>query len=259
MDVVDNKTQNLQKAEKMIREVVSEGAQIVMLPEMFNTPYQNDKFDEYSENDEGITVKLLSTLAAELNILLIGGSISEKEKGKLYNTSYIFDQKGKRIGKYRKMHLFDIDVPGKVRFMESDTLTPGNEVLVLDTVFGKIGIAICFDIRFPEVFRKMALEGAKYVFIPAAFNTTTGPAHWHILTKARALDNQMFLSIASPARSEVLSYKAYGHSLVVSPWGDIQGELSEKEGTLLVDINEEIIEQVRAEIPVLKQRKPEFY
>ena len=131
MDVVDDKAQNLEKAEKMIREVVDEGAQIVMLPEMFNTPYQNDKFDEYSENDEGITVKLLSSLAAELNILLIGGSISEKENGKLYNTSYIFNQKGKQIGKYRKMHLFDIDVPGKVRFMESDTLTPGNKVLVL--------------------------------------------------------------------------------------------------------------------------------
>ncbi len=259
MDVVDDKSKNLSKAKKMIGEVVGQGAEIVVLPEMFSTPYANDKFRPYSEDQDGLSVKWMQETAKEYGILLIGGSIPESDGEKLYNTAFVVNEKGAVLGRHRKMHLFDIDVPGKVRFIESDTLTPGDETTVLDTKFGKIGVAICYDMRFPELFRKMTLLGAELIFVPAAFNTTTGPLHWHVLTRARALDNQIFLAIASPARSDGLDYKAYGHSLVVDPWGQIENELDEKEGVLVVEIDMKKIEQVRQEIPVLKHRRTQLY
>ncbi|MBN2260386.1 MAG: carbon-nitrogen hydrolase family protein [Clostridiales bacterium] len=259
MDVVDDKKENIKKAKDMILEAHDQGAEIIMLPEMFNTPYQNDKFSSYAETETGETVEFIKSTAKELKILLIGGSIPEKSDGKIYNTCFIANESGKIIGKHRKIHLFDIDVKDGITFFESDTLSPGESTTVIDTSFGKIGIAICYDIRFPELFRKMVLEGAKYFFIPAAFNTVTGPAHWEILTRTRALDNQVFLAIVSPARSEILKYKAYGHSLVTSPWGAVLSELDEKESVLIVDINSEEIDRIREELPVLKHRKSNIY
>jgi predicted amidohydrolase len=259
MDVIDDKSKNLSRARRLIGEAVDQGAQIIVLPEMFTTPYSNDKFRPYAEDRNGLTVKWMKDIAKEYGVLLIGGSIPEIEGEKLYNTAFIVDEEGLVLGRHRKMHLFDIDVPGKIRFMESDTLTPGEETTVLDTKFGKIGVAVCYDMRFPELFRKMTLMGAEMIFIPAAFNTTTGPLHWQVLTRARALDNQVFLAIASPARSKVLDYKAYGHSLVVDPWGQIEDELDQNEGILVVDIDMKKLEQVRQEIPVLKHRRTQLY
>ncbi len=259
MDVADDKAKNLQTAEKFIRQAHARGARVVVLPEMFNTPYGNEFFIPYAEEGEGQTLSLLRRLARELGILLIGGSIPEAEGGKIYNTAYIIDDKGELLGKHRKAHLFDIDVKGGITFFESATLTPGDKVTVLDTPMGRIGVAICYDIRFPEMFRKMALEGVEYVFIPAAFNHVTGPAHWEILTRARALDNQMYLFIASPARSGVLSYKAYGHSLGVDPWGRILGELDDSEGLLILEADPERIKKIKEELPILKHRRPDLY
>ncbi len=259
MNVEDNKNMNLKKARNMIVEAHKQGAEIIMLPEMFNTPYQNDKFGEYAEDEAGKTLAFLRKVAEELKILLIGGSIPEREGDKIYNTSYIINEDGDVIGKHRKVHLFDIDVKGGITFFESDSLTAGDEATIIDTSFGKIGVAICYDIRFPELFRKMVLDGARYLFIPAAFNIVTGPAHWEILTRARALDNQVYLAIASPARSDELSYKAYGHSLIVNPWGEIVDQLDEKESILVVEIDPDMVDNIRGELPILKHRKPLVY
>lgn len=259
MDIIDDKNKNLDKAEELIRKTVNGEAEIVVLPEMFNTPYQNDKFDEYSENENGTTISRLKKIANDLKIIIVAGSIPEKDNGKIYNTCFIIDETGNIIGKHRKAHLFDVDIKNKIFFKESLVLTAGEKSTVVDTILGKIGIAICYDIRFPELFRKMTLDGAWLIIVPAAFNTVTGPAHWEILTRARALDNQIYLAIASPARSEVLNYKAYGHSLVVDPWGKIIQELDEKEGILVVDINKNKLKKVRNELPVLQHRKPKIY
>lgn len=259
LDVVDDKQANLSRAGELIRDAVAEGAEIVVLPEMFTTPYQNDKFGPYSEPEDGPSVQWMSQIAKQHGILLIGGSIPEKEGDRLYNTAFIVDKEGKVLAKHRKMHLFDIDVPGKIRFFESDTLSPGESTTVVDTDYGRVGVAICYDLRFPEMFRKMVLEGAEMFIVPAAFNTTTGPLHWEILARSRALDNQVYLAIASPARSQVLGYKAYGHSLIVDPWGRIEAELDEKEGILVVETDPEKQASVRREIPVLKHRKPALY
>ena len=259
MTVVDDKNKNMLKAKHMIESAVKQGAQIVLLPEMFNCPYDNSYFGEYGEVEGGQTYSLLSDWAKEHSIVLVAGSIPELADGHIYNTSYIFDENGMCIGKHRKTHLFDIDVKGKIRFMESEVLTAGSSTTVIETSYGKIGVCICYDIRFPEFARKMALEGAQLILVPGAFNMTTGPAHWQLTARARALDNQVYYGLCSPARVEGDGYVAYGHSLVTNPWGEVLGELDEKEGILIQEIDLAYEESIREQLPLLKHRKPFCY
>lgn len=255
------KKENIDKAKKMIYDAADKGAKIVSLPEMFNCPYDNKNFREYAETfPQGETIKMLSNAAKEKNIYLIGGSIPELDnEDKVYNTSFIFDNKGSLIGKHRKMHLFDIDIKNRVSFKESEVLTGGRDITVVDTEYGKIGVAICYDIRFPELIRIMTLKGVKIVFIPAAFNMTTGPAHWETLFKSRALDNQIYVAGISPARDINYSYVAYGNSIVVNPWGNVVNRLDEKEAILIEDIDFDYINEVRESLPLLKHRREDVY
>jgi predicted amidohydrolase len=198
-------------------------------------------------------------MARELGLYLVGGSVPELDQGKIYNTCYIFSPQGEQIGRHRKVHLFDIDVPGGQRFMESDTLAAGDQFTVVDTPLGKLGVAICFDIRFSEFFRAMGDLGAQLILIPAAFNMTTGPIHWDLAFRSRALDNQCFLAGCSPARDTSASYVAYGHSLAVNPWGEMLGQLDEKAGTLVVDIDLADLAKYRAQLPILSGRRLDLY
>ncbi|WP_068556343.1 carbon-nitrogen hydrolase family protein [Thermotalea metallivorans] len=257
--VEEDKKKNIEKAERMIREAVHQGSQVVVLPEMFQCPYENKYFPLYAEEYPGETTTFLSRLAQELKIYLIGGSIPERAGDILYNTSYIFDGKGQCIGRHRKMHLFDIDIEGGIRFKESDTLGYGGEVTVVDTEYCKIGVAICYDMRFPELMRLMALEGAVVMIVPAAFNLTTGPAHWDILIKARALDNQVYFVAASPARNMDASYHAYGHSAIANPWGEIVAQAHEEEMILYGEIDLDKVKKIRKELPLLKHRRIDLY
>jgi len=257
--VKENKQETILTAERMIREAAAVDAQIIALPEMWNCPYSNLYFREYAEPQEGETVLIMSKLAAELKVYLIGGSIPELSDGKVYNTCFIFDRMGNIIGKHRKAHLFDIDVKDGIRFMESETLTAGDCVTVVDTEFGKVGVAICYDVRFPELSRKMALLGAKLIVLPAAFNMTTGPAHWDVTMRARALDNQIYFAAVSPARNMEGLYQAYGNSCVITPWGDFLAKADEKETILYADIDMAYEEEIRQQLPLLKHRRPELY
>ena len=259
MNVMDNKEENLKKAESMIREAKKNKSNMVVLPEMFNCPYDNKYFPEYAEEIPGYTTARLSNLAKELNIYIIGGSIPEKVDNKIYNTSIVFDNRGSIIGKHRKMHLFDIDIKGGITFKESDTLSSGNEVTICETEYCKIGVAICYDMRFPELMRLMALKGAALIIVPAAFNMTTGPAHWSSLAKVRALDNQVYFVAASPARDNDSVYTAYGHSLMASPWGDIIVEADEKETIVYGEADLDKIEKIRRDLPLLKHRRTDLY
>lgn len=260
MKVLMNKKDNILKAKKMIEKVSDSNPDFVMLPEMFNTPYDNKYFDEFSEEyPKGETINFLSEIAKKHKIYIIGGSIPEKENGKIYNTSFVFDRKGKLLGKHRKMHLFDIDVPGQIRFMESEVLTSGNKITILNTEFGNIGIIVCYDIRFPELIELLALNDAKMIFMPGAFNMTTGPAHWELLFRSRALDNQIFMIGTAPARDEDFSYVSYGNSLITNPWGEIVNKLDEKENILFTDVNLQSIIQHRQSIPHFKHRRTDIY
>ena len=250
---------NRDKIAAFIGEAAKNGAQMVCLPEMWNCPYANEYFREYAETAEGEAVKLMSGLAKELGIYIIGGSIAELEGDKVYNTSFCFDKKGDIIGRHRKVHLFDIDVPGKVRFMESDTLTAGSDMTVFETEFCKVGVGICYDVRFPEWFMKMAKAGAELIFLPAAFSVTTGEAHWETIMKARAMDNQVYFAANGPARDENGVYVAYGNSMVVGPWAEIITKADEKECIIYADIDIEHLKEVRQQLPLLKQRRTDIY
>ncbi len=260
INVVDNKKENIENAKSMILKAMQENTDFIVLPEMFNCPYENEKFIEYCEEENtSYTLSEISKLANKNNTYILAGSIPEKEENKVYNTSYLFDKNGSIIAKHRKMHLFDIDVKGKIYFKESDTLSPGNQVTIAKTEFGKIGIGICYDIRFPELARLMVENGAQILFYPGAFNMTTGPAHWELTFRARALDNQVYCVGVAPALNKNANYHSYGHSIITNPWGEIVTQLDEKENIKIVEIDLEEIKKVREELPLLKNKRNDLY
>ncbi len=260
MKVGYDKNTNIKNAVEMLKKASEKGANIAVLPEMFNCPYDNNYFLKFSETiEKGETVKALSNAAKELGIYVVAGSIPEIDNDKLYNTSMVFDKNGILLAKHRKIHLFNINIPGNIVFKESDTFEAGNEITIVDTQYGKIGIAICYDIRFPEIFRLMSLKGAKVIIVPAAFNMVTGPAHWKELIRIRAVDNQVFLAAAAPARDDNASYVSYGHSMIVEPWGKILACGREKEEIILSEIDLERVEQVRKELPLLENMRTDLY
>ncbi len=259
MLVETSKEKNLEHAEKMIDSAVESGADVVVLPEMFNCPYDNCCFSDYAETDNGKTVKRLSRLASDYKIVLIGGSIPEKASdGKIFNTCFCFNKDGDLIERHRKLHLFDVDIEGGISFHESETLSPGNRVTVIDTEFGKIGVAICFDIRFAEMFREMAIQGVHTIIVPGAFNMTTGPAHWELSFRMRAVDNQVFMAGCAPARNHDAGYLSWGNSLITDPWGDVMDSLDEEEGILIREINTKKVYSYREQLPILKGFRKDY-
>lgn len=260
MSTVADKMENVRTVKTYLEKIKDENPDFVILPEMFCCPYQTENFPIYAEKEGGPVWQQLSGYAKQYGIYLIGGSMPEKDaEGNVYNTSYVFDREGKQIGKHRKVHLFDIDVKGGQTFKESDTLTAGDSDTVFDTEFGKIGVMLCFDIRFPELSRMMVNDGAKVIFVPAAFNMTTGPAHWELSFRTRALDNQIYMVGCAPARDVSAGYISWGHSIVTDPWGRVIDMLDEKKGILLAELDMDYEEQVREELPLLKSRRKDIY
>lgn len=260
MSTVADKMENVRTVKTYLEKIKDENPDFVILPEMFCCPYQTENFPIYAEKEGGPVWQQLSGYAKQYGIYLIGGSMPEKDaEGNVYNTSYIFDREGKQIGKHRKVHLFDIDIKGGQTFKESDTLTAGDSDTVFDTEFGKIGVMLCFDIRFPELSRMMVNDGAKVIFVPAAFNMTTGPAHWELSFRTRALDNQIYMVGCAPARDVSAGYISWGHSIVTDPWGRVTDMLDEKKGILLAELDMDYEEQVREELPLLKSRRKDIY
>lgn len=260
LSVTADKQTNLKLAEANLQEAAAGGAQLAVLPEMFNCPYDIHCFRDYAEEiPSGETTNHLARLARTHGLFLVGGSIPELAGELLYNTSIIFNPQGEIIARHRKIHLFDVRVKNGIEFTESCVLSAGDTTTLFDTPWGKIGVELCYDIRFPELTRRMAKDGARLVIIPAAFNMTTGPVHWELLFRSRALDNQIFMLGTSPARDLQASYVAYGHSLAVNPWGQVLAQLDEKPGILMAELDLTKIEEVREALPILKQRRDDLY
>ncbi|HIR10337.1 MAG TPA: carbon-nitrogen hydrolase family protein [Candidatus Avoscillospira stercoripullorum] len=213
MPVVKDKAENLARAAKEIQRAARDGAELAILPEMFCCPYSNASFRANAEEAGGRIHTAMAEAARKAGLWLVAGSMPELADGKIYNTSFVFDSSGHQVAFHRKIHLFDIDVQGGQRFFESETLSAGNRATVFDTPFGRLGLCICFDIRFPELARVMALAGAQAMIVPAAFNMTTGPAHWELAFRQRAVDNQFFTLGVAPARDEEGTYVSYGNSI----------------------------------------------
>lgn len=257
--VYNDKEKNIEYAVSLIEHVAKEGADIAIFSEMFCCPYDNSFFKEYGEEEGGYAFTKMSEAAKKFGIYVVAGTMPELEEDNIYNTSYVFDRKGEKIAKHRKMHLFDIDIEGGQYFKESDVLTPGIDVTAFDTEYCKVGLGVCYDIRFPELSRLMVLEGAEVIIFPAAFNMTTGPAHWELNFRGRALDNQVYTIGVAPARDMNASYHSYGNSIVVSPWGNIINRMDEKEGYIVEEIDLDYVKKVRNELPLLKHLRKDLY
>ena len=253
------KSETMEKAERMIKEAADKGAGLVVLPEMFNCPYSKEYFRKFADAENGESIEAMSRWARENKVILVGGTIPEKDGDKLYNTCFVFDKEGRIIARHRKAHLFDVDIKGGVRFKESNNFTAGNEITVFDTEYGKMGVLVCFDMRFPEMVRAMARRGAKLVVCPAQFNMTTGPKHWELTVRARAMDNEIFYVGASAARYEGFSYECWGHSTVASPFGMVIASCDESEQILYCDIDLNEVDSVRAQLPTFLKLREELY
>ena len=276
MRVGPAKEENLATAAAQIAEAAANGATVVVLPEMFNCPYSNASFPVYAEpvpevgEDAGAgdaaaspSVAMLAKAAREGGVTLICGSIPETQHGKLFNTSLVLTPEGKVSAKFRKVHLFDIDIPGKITFRESDTLTGGgaeSAPCVFEAAGVVWGLAICYDLRFAELAALAQQKGARVMVYPGAFNTTTGPLHWELLQKGRALDNQMFVVSCSPARSlSPEGYQAWGHSTAIDAWGQLVATTGHEPAIVYADLDFERQDEVRANVPILKQKRHDLY
>ncbi|KAI0317748.1 carbon-nitrogen hydrolase [Amylostereum chailletii] len=276
-----DKPANLRHAREMIHKAAAGegvGAQgkpdMIVLPECFNSPYGHVHFPNYAEtigfksggkydvqSTKSESVKMLSDAARDEGVWLLGGSIPERDPSddNVYNTATVYSPKGDLVAIHRKVHLFDIDIPGKITFKESETLTGGQTTSFFDTEFARVGLGICYDVRFPELAMIAARQGSQVLIYPGAFNMTTGPLHWELLQRARAVDNQIFFAMCSPARDLSAGYHAWGHSMVVDPMGAKLVEAEEGECILHTRIEPKVFHDARAGIPVTKQRRFDVY
>ncbi|KAI1778102.1 carbon-nitrogen hydrolase [Hypoxylon cercidicola] len=267
-----DKAANLAHAREKVVEAAAAGAKLVVLPECFNSPYGCDFFPSYAETllpgppskEQSPSYHALSAMAAETKTFLVGGSIPEADPdpatNKYYNTSLIFGPDGRLLASHRKVHLFDIDIPGQITFRESDVLSPGNKVTLVELAgYGRIAVAICYDVRFPELATVAARRGCFALVYPGAFNTTTGPLHWRLQGQARAMDNQLYVALCSPARDTAQSYHAYGHTLIVDPMARVLAEAGEAEDVVAATLDGDVISTTRRNIPLPTQRRFDVY
>jgi predicted amidohydrolase len=256
---------NLATTEELIRRAAGTGAKLVATPE--NTPFLGAQFHkvDLAEPLDGEVGTRLAKLADELNIHLLIGGMAERrmlEDGSVddkrcFNTSVLYGPNGDRLAAYRKMHLFDVDVPGGLTISESDTVAPGEDVVVCETSLGTIGMTICYDLRFPELYRAMVDRGATIIAVPSAFTLTTGKDHWHPLLRARAIETQTW--VLAPAQwgvhDEEGKRNSYGHSLIVDPWGTVVADKGHGVGLCLAEIDPDRVTAVRRSIPVRDHRR----
>ncbi len=250
MKVGADRDENLARAASLSLYASENGAQMIVLPEMFCCEYRRSAFLTYAEREGGEVTRSLERIAKHTGAYLIGGSMPERDGDALYNTCFIYDPSGNRIARHRKAHLFDVDIKGGQRYRESDSFSAGEGVTVFDTPFGRFGVCICFDIRFPQFIHQM--KDMDFLAVPAAFNMTTGPLHWELLFRARAVDEQIFTFGCAPARDEASSYVSYGNSIAVSPWGRVIASAGAEEAVLIVSADPAEVREVRAQIPIGK-------
>ena len=253
----DDKAANLAEAERWIREAARRGARLVALPEVFIWRGEKHKEREFAETQDGAAAARMAALAREFGIYLLAGSILEqiRDSQKAYNTSLLFAPSGQSLASYRKIHLFDVDLANGVSLRESATREHGASVTVAKTDLGNMGLSICYDLRFPELYRGLAAQGADVIFVPSAFTAFTGQAHWEPLLRARAIENQAYVIAPDQFGKSPKSFETHGHSMILDPWGKVIAELPDGPGVIAAEIDLDYLAQVRAELPALKHRK----
>jgi len=256
-----DKAANLEKTERLVAKAAASGADVVLLPEKWNAIGGVDTLQEAAETLEGgESVEAMRGWASRHGITLVGGSITERREGreKLSNTSLVFDPDGELVAVYRKIHLFDVDVGGQ-RYRESEAEEPGDEPVVARLEGWPIGLTVCYDLRFPELYRILALEGAELVTVPAHFTLYTGKDHWHVLLRARAIENQNFVAAAAQIGETIPGKPSYGRSLIADPWGTVVAQAPDEETVISAELDRERLLEVRRNLPSLANRQADAY
>jgi predicted amidohydrolase len=256
-----DKAANLETAERLVAQAAATGADVVVLPEKWNGVGDAAFYHSTAEPlSGGESVSAMSGWARTHGITLVGGSIVELREGrqKRSNTSLVFDSDGEIVATYRKIHLFDVEVGGVV-YRESESEEPGDEAVVTEVEDWRLGLSVCYDIRFPELYRILALEGAQLVTVPAHFTTPTGKDHWHVLLRARAIENQLYVVAAAQTGETLPGKPAYGRSLIVDPWGLVLAQAPDEETVISAELDRAHLEDIRAKLPSLANRQASAY
>lgn len=259
MSSTPDKEENKETAGRLIRDAASFGAELVALPELWSCHGLEKVYHENAEPVPGPTTDFLSGLARELGVYVLGGSILEDTGSeKMYNTSTFFTPDGTMAAVYRKIHLFDVKAPDR-EYLESASIAPGGEVVTAKAGSLTLGLSVCYDVRFPELYRLLALRGAEVLAVPAAFTLQTGKDHWEVLLRARAVENQAFVVAPAQWGQKADGRWTYGRSLIVDPWGTVIAQCPDRDGYALAVLDLDYLERFRTEFPALANRRPESY
>ncbi|HEX2287143.1 MAG TPA: carbon-nitrogen hydrolase family protein [Gaiellaceae bacterium] len=256
-----DKAANLEKAEALVARAAATGADVVVLPEKWNAIGDREALHAAAETlESGESVEAMARWAQTHGITLVGGSITERREGreKLSNTSIVFDSTGLIAGVYRKIHMFDVEVGGRI-YRESDAEEPGDEPVLVDVEGWPTGLTVCYDVRFPELYRILALQGAELVTVPAHFTLFTGKDHWELLLRARAVENQYYVAAAAQIGETQPGRLSYGRSLIADPWGIVVALAPDEETVIAAQLDRRRLEEVRSKLPSLASRQPEAY
>jgi predicted amidohydrolase len=261
MNTQGDKDANLATAGRLIDEAAAQGAHMVALPEMFNIYGTPQEIRTGRETFPGRTSDFLKSKALEHGIYLHGGSMPVQipENEKAWNQTLVYAPNGELIATYNKIHLFDIDIAGTVSDMESSRYEAGTEIVSFASDYGQMGLTICYDLRFPELFRALTLAGARVIFLPAAFTLYTGKDHWEALIRARAIENQVFLVAPAQIGAHAGTKFCFGNTMIVDPWGTVLARAPERECAIVADIDYDAQDRTRANLPNLEHRRPDIY
>jgi len=248
-----DRARNLTRTGELVGEAAAKGAQLVVLPEVVAWRGPRDQEPAHTEPIPGPTSEAMASLACLHRIVLCAGSWLETagERGRSFNTTCVFGRDGALLARYRKIHLFDVEIPGQVTVRESETRAPGAEPTTVETELGTLGLSICYDLRFPELYRRLARAGAELLVVPSAFTAPTGAAHWDVLVRARAIENQCYVLAANQSGRSPHGFADYGNSMIVDPWGTVLARAADTEGVVLAEIDRERLRRVRRELPSL--------
>jgi deaminated glutathione amidase len=260
LNSTDEHDRNLEVAERLVRGAAADGAELVVLPEKWTVLGSAEAIRGSAEPLDGPALSAAAGWARELGIFLVAGSVPEvvPEQEKLANTSVMIGPDGERLATYRKIHMFDVDV-GDVSYRESAIEEGGDRIELGDVNGTKVGLTICYDLRFPELYRILALRGARVITVPSAFTERTGRDHWEVLIRARAIENQVFVVAAGQIGSAPPHYRSYGRSMIVDPWGVVLAQAADTECFVSADLDFAIQDDVRDRLPSLRHRRPEAY
>jgi len=250
---------NLQATERLVREAASRGAELVVVPENFSHLGPEEEKVGLAESVPGAgpVFSRMKALAIETRTHLVLGGMAEKsdEADKVYNACVLLGPDGDVLALYRKIHLFDVDIPGGVTVRESRTFKPGADVVVADLPFGPLGLSVCYDLRFPELYREMTRRGAVAFVVPAAFTLYTGKDHWMPLLVARAIENQCWVLAAGQFGVHFKNRQSYGKSAIIDPWGTVVAQVSDGEGVAIARLDRAVLDRVRTQLPALSHRR----